>query len=326
MSFTISEQSEVAQARRAAVALGETQALNDDDRGRLALVVTEIATNLIKHGQGGEMVMHPYDDPSGKGVEIVAMDKGIGIANIARAMEDGYSTSGTGGGGMGVIQRQADAFEMFSRPGLGTVIMIRVGAKAVVNGGAQVGAILDPYPGETLCGDAWAFATPPAGLTLIVADGSGHGPLAFDAANAAMKIFREAAAEPCEEIMRAIHNALRPTRGAAVGIARIDAVTRQVKFVGIGNIGSAMADATGLKRMVSNNGTAGHLAPRVREFVYPYVGTPTVILHSDGLTTKWDLSSYPGLAIAHPTLLAGVLFRDFRRGRDDASIAVVRGV
>ncbi len=76
--------------------------------------------------------------------------------------------------------------------------------------------------------------------------------------------------------------------------------------------------------MVSHNGTAGHIAPRIREFTYPFAGNPVVILHSDGLSTKWELAGYPGLAASHPSLIAGVLFRDHRRGRDDATIVAMR--
>jgi hypothetical protein len=80
----------------------------------------------------------------------------------------------------------------------------------------------------------------------------------------------------------------------------------------------------GVKRMVSHNGTTGHVAPRIRAFSYPVTGEPTIVLHSDGLTAKWDLARYPGLTQAHPALLAGVLFRDYRRGRDDAGVAAMK--
>ena len=76
--------------------------------------------------------------------------------------------------------------------------------------------------------------------------------------------------------------------------------------------------------MVSHNGTVGHIAPRIREFTYDFAGNPLVILHSDGLTSRWDLAAYPGLASQHPSLIAGVLLRDHRRARDDASVVAVR--
>jgi hypothetical protein len=76
--------------------------------------------------------------------------------------------------------------------------------------------------------------------------------------------------------------------------------------------------------MVSHNGVAGHVAPRIREFTYPFTGNPLVVLHSDGLSARWDPDHYPGLAASHPSLIAGVLFRDHRRSRDDAAVLASR--
>jgi hypothetical protein len=126
-------------------------------------------------------------------------------------------------------------------------------------------------------------------------------------------------------LVERIHRALAPTRGAALAVARIDAEAHVVRFVGVGNISGALVNNGDARRMVSHNGTAGHIAPRIREFTYPFADDPVVILHSDGLSAKWDLSDYPGLATSHPSLSAGVLFRDHRRERDDATIAVMRG-
>jgi hypothetical protein len=163
-----------------------------------------------------------------------------------------------------------------------------------------------------------------AGPTLLMVDGSGHGPLAALAVTAARQAFESNPGLDCTRLMEDIHRALAPTRGAAVGLARIDLASRLVRFVGVGNISAALYSQGTLRRMVSHNGTAGHIAPRIREFTYPWGGDATVILHSDGLSAKWDLDAYPGLAASHPSLIAGVLFRDYRRGRDDASIVVMR--
>ena len=123
-----------------------------------------------------------------------------------------------------------------------------------------------------------------------------------------------------------MHRALMPTRGAAVAVARIDAGARTVRYVGVGNISGVLVSDGGTRHMVSHNGTAGHVAPRIREFTYEFSGDPLVILHSDGLTPRWDLGAYPGLATQHPSLIAGVLLRDYRRGRDDASVVAMRAI
>src|SRR5262249_48003798 len=160
--------------------------------------------------------------------------------------------------------------------------------------------------------DGWSFAATEAGPTLLMVDGSGHGPEANRAATVAIELFREHKADDGVRLVERIHRALLSTRGAAVGLARIDMGARLVRFVGVGTIAATTISDGTARRMVSHNGTAGHIAPRIREFTYPFVGRPMVLLHSDGLTTKWDLSHYPGLATQHPSLIAGVLFRDHR--------------
>jgi len=187
-----------------------------------------------------------------------------------------------------------------------------------------VGSTLAPYPGEIICGDSWAWRDTPSGRTVLLADGLGHGVEAARAADTAKRLFQDHAAEPCEQLMERMHRALGSTRGAALAIARIDAETRVVRFVGVGNISAALVSAGKTRRMVSHNGTAGYVAPRIREFIYEYTDGPLIILHSDGLTSRWDLSAYPGLTTQHPSLVAGVLLRDHRRGRDDASVVAIR--
>jgi len=287
------------------------------------LIVTEMASNLIKHAQRGHIVLTAYDPSVGGGGEAMSLDSGPGIANLSRALEDGYSTAGTVGGGLGIMRRQSDVFEIFTRPEKGTAVMARVGAKPTIPS-PEIGVVMAPFPGEDVCGDAWAFAETSSGPTLMNVDGSGHGFHAESAAKIAVKVFEDNADEPCAEIIKRIHRALQATRGAAVAIARIDQAARKVRYVGVGNITGALIDGGVIKRMVSHNGIAGAVAPNVREFEYPYTDIPTVVLHSDGLTAKWDISAYPGLGMSHPSLIAGVLFRDFRRGRDDASVVALR--
>ncbi len=190
--------------------------------------------------------------------------------------------------------------------------------------GPEIGVVIDPYPHETVCGDSWATAHDRSSATLLVVDGSGHGPLAAQAANIATRIFADSADKDCVALVEAMHRALAPTRGAALAVARIDADARVVRFVGVGNIAAMLASDGQSRRMASYNGTAGHATPRIREFTYPFSGKPLVILHSDGLSARWELDSYPGLAASHPALVAGVIFRDHRRGRDDAAVVAMR--
>lgn len=326
MFVKVAERSRVAEVRRLAVQSSLAQGFGEQDAGRSAIVATELATNLIKHANGGEIVIGSFDDADGQGLELLAVDKGPGIADLHKALTDGHSTSGTPGTGLGAIRRSANAFAVISWVGRGTAVMARLkpDGQAATKADYLISGLCAPYPGETECGDGWAVSTLPATIGILMADGSGHGPEAHKAARRSIEIFRERAGWTVEQLAQAIDRALGATRGAAIAVAEIDPGGGRVNFVGIGNISAALLDQGLVRRMVSNNGTAGHLAPRIRAFQYPFRGPPTVILHSDGLSARWDLSEYPGLIAAHPSLIAAVLYRDFRRGRDDASIVVVR--
>jgi hypothetical protein len=195
---------------------------------------------------------------------------------------------------------------------------------AVPPAALEIGVVIDTHPGESLCGDGWATANGRRGASLLLVDGSGHGPLAAHAAETAARAFADNIDNECVPLVEAIHRALAPTRGAALAVTRIDRDAQVVRFVGVGNIGAVLASGGEARRMASYNGTAGHVAPRIREFTYPFSGKPLVILHSDGLSARWELDAYPGLAASRPSLVAGMLFRHHRRGRDDAAVVAMR--
>ena len=330
MILDVFDASQVAAARRSASHLAKMGGMDEESVGRVALIATEMGTNLLKHAPGGRILLETFSDASGQGVEIMVVDQGGGIADIGRALADGFSTGGTAGQGLGAIRRQADHFDLVSRPQTGTAVMARVCRKPAFDNVAPlptaplIGAVVGNARGEEICGDAWAHADTALGQTLLVVDGSGHGPLAAKAALAAVECFQARAADSCVAIVEAIHRALAPTRGGAVAVARIDTAARLVRFVGVGNIAGAVISGSDVRRMVSHNGTAGQIAPRIREFTYPYEHRPTVLMHSDGLTAKWDLAAYPGLIASHPSLLAGVLYRDHYRSRDDVTVIALR--
>jgi hypothetical protein len=121
-----------------------------------------------------------------------------------------------------------------------------------------------------------------------------------------------------------MHAGLRPTRGAAVAVAELVPSERAVRFAGLGNISGAIAGPTDAHSFVSHNGIAGHEMRKIQEFTYQWPVGSLLVMHSDGVSARWDLGRYPGLASRHPSVVAGVLYRDYSRGRDDALVVVVR--
>jgi anti-sigma regulatory factor (Ser/Thr protein kinase) len=325
MIVSVIERSLVAEVRRRSVELASAQGLDETDAGRAAIVATELASNLLKHAGGGDVAITPFDDVDGKGIELLALDKGPGIPDLQKSLTDGHSTAGTAGSGLGSIQRNSDVFAISSQVGRGTAVLARLRPRNQAGSrGYTVSNVSAPYPGEALSGDGWSVKSVGNRLLLLMADGSGHGALAHAAAVRASEIFTDRADAPLEQIAHSIHRGLGATRGAAIAVADIDPQRRQVDFVGVGNISAALIENGTVRRMVSHNGTAGHVAPRIHSFQYPFRDEATVILHSDGLTARWDLGLYPGLIAAHPSLISGVLYRDYRRGKDDATVVAVR--
>ena len=325
MFATVADASQVADTRRTVSELARRIGLGQSQIDRAAIVVTELATNLLKHGGGGHIHARQCDDADGRGLELLALDRGGGMADPSRCMQDGYSTAGSPGNGLGAIARLADAVQIYTRAGQGCVVMARFVEGPVRDVRPVLGVAIAPYPGERVSGDNWSWRASSHGPTIMLVDGSGHGVEAARAAEIAVRTFSENADAACEVVVERIHRALAPTRGGAVAVARIDAAAGVVRFVGLGNVSAVLVSAGKTRHMVSHNGTAGHVAPRIREFTYDFTGEPMVILHSDGLTSRWNLAAYPGLAGQHPSLIAGVLLRDHRRERDDAAVVIMRG-
>jgi hypothetical protein len=261
------------------------------------------------------------------GVELIALDKGPGMVDVDACMRDGYSTAGTPGNGLGAIRRIADLMDIYSVPKQGTVVLARVLQKYAAKptpSSFEVGAVNVPVKGETLCGDAWSVSEAEGRLLAMVADGLGHGPDAAKASQEALAVLRESAGmRPCE-ILDEMHAALRSTRGAAVSIAELRAGNPEVRFAGVGNVSGSIL-SRGLQRsMVSHNGTLGHAVRHCQEFTYPWGSNSLLVMHSDGITSQWDLKHYPGILMRDPTVIAAVIYRDYKRGRDDATVFVAR--
>ena len=326
-TFEISESSQVAQVRRFTSELAEDAGFNESQAGGVALVTTELATNLLKHASRGEIVVRPIVNRGIGGVELLALDKGPGIANLAESLRDGYSTAGSAGTGLGAIARLAAEFDIQTQPAKGTAVLARLWAGKLADKSEDhivIGAICKPMRGETRCGDGWGCELLAERCILVLVDGLGHGTGAAAAAEVAVASVRQHRAKAPAEIVQHAHDALRATRGAALAVAEIDWAQQSLRFCGIGNICASIIAGDNLRHLVSYNGTAGHEARKIVEFTYPWSANALLIMHSDGLMTRWNLQAYPGLLQRHPSLIAGVLYRDFVRGRDDVTVLAAK--
>jgi anti-sigma regulatory factor (Ser/Thr protein kinase) len=312
ISVSVQESSQVAEGRRLAQACAERLGLDNESAGRAALVATELATNLLKHGRGGELVVRPVSDSAASGdVELLALDAGPGMADWKACLVDGFTTTSSPGTGLGAIARASRLFDVFSSPGRGTVALARVGSDVTPPGPSssqlEVGAVCVPLRGEIDCGDAWTFERQNGVIRFLVADGLGHGRDAAAASRAAIDLFDTLGTMRPGEVMQRLHGGLRHTRGAAAAAAELDPSTKEVRYCGVGNISAVILSTAGGRHLVSHNGTVGHEARRIQEMSYPWPDDGVLLLHSDGIATHWKLEDYPGLMARHPSLIAGTL-------------------
>ena len=186
----------------------------------------------------------------------------------------------------------------------------------------RVGGLFVASAGEEECGDAIAILRQGACTRLLVVDGLGHGLHASEAAQASVAAFRANPGGTLEDVLTAMHMACRPTRGAVAAVAEIDPGASRVRYAGAGNISAAIVGLERDYNLVSHNGTLGHELRKVQEFSYPWGPGAVLVMHSDGLSRRWDFKEQPGLIARDPDLIAAVLYRDFKRERDDAAVLV----
>jgi len=321
----VRDATQVGEARRVAASLSSALGLAERDAGRVALIVNELASNLHKHAGGGELLLRELRDGASLGVEVLALDRREGGMDVEASMRDGHSTSGTRGEGLGAVRRAAQEFDAFSGSA-GSVVLARVWPAGPRKEIFQIGVVSQPMEREQQCGDGWAFRVRLPWLRALVVDGLGHGPLAARVAQTAAEEFQETDELPGPEaIAHRLHGALRSTRGAALAVAEIDFVSRKLRFCGIGNIAASIDNGTGRPRgLVSHAGIAGHEARRIQEFSMPWPADGLLLMHSDGIGTRWKLEEHPGLQGRHAAVIAGVLYRDFRRTTDDATVLAIK--
>lgn len=316
--------------RHAAVAAAAKVGLSDHRRGEVEIVVNELATNAIVHGGGGMGFVSVVEGPAGSSgepgvVELTVFDRGPGI-EPARLVAGSGSTAGTLGIGLNGALRLASEIVIDTTAQVGTAVVARLGPARLHQGAAgsyEVAGLRRPLSGETRCGDGWTFAQRPGEVRLFMVDGLGHGPLAADAADLALDAFNaDPWADPVSAMAR-IGESLRGSRGAAVGLAVVDDALRTAAFVGVGNVAASLLSRDRRHALLSTPGVAGQRTRTIRRYDVALSDPWALVMHTDGLTERWEWEPVAKSARRAPALAAAALMRDAARERDDACVAVV---
>lgn len=310
---------DVGAARRAAARLVQLGAI---DTGQAELITTELATNVLRHGDGGYLLLRP----DGDGLEIIAVDAGPGIND--RPRPDPPRWSAGLGAGLATVTRLATTTDVYSSPA-GTTVLARLvptaggdAASGLVWGGVNV-----PLDGEEESGDAWAVrARPDGSVWALVVDGLGHGPQAARAAAVAVREFERADGGDASTFVRRAHEAMNGTRGGVLGLCSLDPAGGRLEHIGVGNVAGRIVNGRKGRGLVSQNGSLGtHLPlPRLHRMSYEWTAGSVLVLSSDGIRSSSDPVPYPGLLGHHPAVIAATLHRDHHRSTDDATVLVVK--
>jgi anti-sigma regulatory factor (Ser/Thr protein kinase)/serine/threonine protein phosphatase PrpC len=347
-SMEVRDEAQVGAVRRAVHAFARRVGFTERELAELDIVVQEIGTNAARYADGGGWLHFTTPLGAEPGLEIFYCDKGPGIHDLDRAVRDGVSTGGSLGAGLGAIHRLLDEFEVYSTVKMGKAARSMTGqiSRRTTHGTAllgrkwvdaaklsperhaatarRLGVWSRPRPGETENGDAYFIRRRAGQQLLAVVDGLGHGAGAREAADAALEVLAAWQGEPLEELFRRTHERLRATRGAVMGACIVDTPGKAFHYAGVGNVEVRVLGSPAPVRPISTNGTLGSRLANMRVWSFNWQEGATIVLASDGISTKWGIEDYPGLLTKSPQLLAGVLARDYSRDTDDATVLVAR--
>lgn len=328
----------IGEARRGAVGLAQTLGFTKAKLAGIELVATEMATNLISHRAASPIFRfgvtrivgargNGETPDEGSGLLLISEDRGPGISDPERAMQDRYSTAGTMGGGLGAIRRHSDEFCLSSevsrpgRPHPGTLVISRHWPGPSPQGSFDCEVLTRMKPGETENGDGIYFFQTGERYQMAVIDGLGHGMFAHKAAGEVEHSFRSNRPFGIEGMLKGAHGAMHNGRGAVVGILELDRKAQTAVYAGVGNIDCRIYGKNPA-RPISMNGSLGVALPHYREESFTFGPDDFFIMASDGLSGRWEPENYSHFLRFPFVVRAALLFRDQSRPNDDATVAV----
>ena len=332
VSYSIEERSYVSYIKREIHGQVVRAQFTEPRTAEIDLIVSEITSNIIKHAGHGELLYRiQMSDNEGPSFEIVSIDNGPGIADTARMIKDGVSTTHTLGHGLGSINRLSSLSQLYSLREWGTilyaVVKTREKKKAAheINVALEVTGLCVNKPRESVCGDGYVVKRLVTDTMIFFADGLGHGHHAKEAVDRAGDFFFQCQENDPVEIIRQMHENIRKTRGLVAAIARIDLKTRLLSICGVGNISTRVYNGIEHRNYMSYNGTIGlNIPSSMNASLYPLEPNQQVIMHSDGIQSRWDLNRYPAIQKYHSMVLAAAVYKDFSRRNDDSSVLIAK--
>jgi anti-sigma regulatory factor (Ser/Thr protein kinase) len=330
-SYYIEERSYVSYIKREIHNQVARTKFSERQAGEIDIIVSEIASNLVKHAGGGELLYRINEvDGDSFVFEIISIDNGPGIADTARMLKDGVSTTSTLGHGLGAINRLSTLAQVYSIPGWGTIVysIVKSDNKEIASTrflDIEVKALCVNKPRETVCGDGYRVKRTNTEVMIFFGDGLGHGERAKEAIDSAGNFFLESDDQDPVAILKEMHDKVRKTRGLVATIAVCDLRENMWRICGVGNILTRVYTGIQYKNYMAYNGTVGlNLPNSMNPSVFPLEKNQQLIMCSDGIVTRWDIGRFPAIFKYDTTVLAASIYKDFTRKNDDSSILIAK--
>ena len=324
-TLPILDAASVSAAREKVREVARAQGMNEEQVGGLAIAVSELGTNHLAHARDGEIAILPIERGETRGVEIVAVDRGPGIADPTAALE-GLVVSPAGlGAGLRAAVAFADEVDFDVRLLEGTCIRLRkfaqrAGRRREV---AIFGRPCIEYPAS---GDDAAFFRTPGGLVLTIADGLGHGVEAREASSRAMQVVAAMRDRSPSAILAASDEALLGTRGAVMAVAELDETAGVLRHACVGNVATRVCSARASHTFGGSSfvlGARGNRRRAISEEAHDLGPGDVVIMTSDGVRSAMRVEGVDADVLRHhPLVVAHHVMRSFAREGDDVTILV----
>jgi anti-sigma regulatory factor (Ser/Thr protein kinase)/serine/threonine protein phosphatase PrpC len=320
---------DVAVAENAARQLSASVGFSSVECEEVALAVTELASNLIRHAGGGTLSLAPASSEARQGIQIESDDQGPGFEDFERALTDGFTTSRGLGTGLGTVNRLMDELECRPAGASGAHIVCRRWLRSRKSASATLpldfGVASRPYHNLRENGDAFVICKWADKALAGVIDGLGHGQYAQRASRAARQYIEQHHDQPLEALFRGAGRACQATRGVVMTLALIDASRRTFTVGSVGDVELRVWERGEQRHgLIPRRGVVGLNAPPPAIVEHPFTPTTVLIMHSDGVGSHWDFNSFPWLAHESAPVTAHRMLSALARENDDATILVVR--
>lgn len=323
---SVVDEASVSEARERVRRTGHEHAVPAGVVDAAVLIASELARNQLKHSRGGGLEVRHLSRSGVPGLEVLAFDRGPGLADPATALEGAGRDVGSLGVGLASVCALADEVDFDSRVGEGLCVLARKFASEVPRR-REVGIYGRPIAGERESGDEAGFVRDDVGLTLAVCDGLGHGEQARVASTAAMAAFGANAARNPVEILDAAHVALAKTRGAVMTVARIDEQAGLIEVAGVGNVTAHVYGVRTARRFGGTSFVLGapQRAPqKIRTETAPIGPREAAVVFTDGVRSQLALEHELALLRERPVVIAQRVVERFARDGDDVLVLVAR--